>query len=98
VGASTPEQRRAHFVSALALALPDGTVETYCGRVYGTLVWPPRGDLGFGYDPIFLPDGHSRTFGEMSGEEKHGWTSGQPLSHRARAFQLFARECLGIEL
>ena len=57
----------------LALATPDGEVETFDGRVDGTLVWPPRGDQGFGYDPIFLPDGHSRTFGEMSAEEKHGW-------------------------
>jgi XTP/dITP diphosphohydrolase len=97
VGATRPEQRRAHFVSALSLALPDGTVETFVGRIDGTLVWPPRGDRGFGYDPMFLPDGHSKTFGEMSAEEKHGWRPGQTqaLSHRARAFQLFARECLG---
>jgi XTP/dITP diphosphohydrolase len=97
-GADTPEKRRAHFVSALALGLPDGTAETYCGYVYGTMVWPPRGGRGFGYDPIFQPDGHTRTFGEMNGEEKHGWAFGAALSHRARAFQLFARECLGVEL
>jgi XTP/dITP diphosphohydrolase len=96
-GATRPEERRAHFVSALSLALPDGTVETFVGRVDGTLVWPPRGDRGFGYDPMFLPDGHAKTFGEMSAEEKHGWRPGQAqaLSHRARAFRLFARECLG---
>jgi XTP/dITP diphosphohydrolase len=93
---ATPEDRRAHFVSALALAMPDGNVETFVGRVDGTLVWPPRGSLGFGYDPMFLPDGHKRTFGEMSAEEKHGWKPGdsEALSHRARAFLLFANACL----
>jgi XTP/dITP diphosphohydrolase len=97
-GATTPERRRAHFVSALALALPDGAMEIFEGRVDGTLVWPPRGDQGFGYDPMFLPDGHSRTFGEMSAEEKHGWRprSDKALSHRARAFRLLAREVLGV--
>lgn len=98
-GAVRPEDRRAHFISVLALALPDGKVAAFPGRVDGTLVWPPRGDQGFGYDPIFLPDGHSLTFGEMSAEEKHGWKPGDAaaLSHRARAFQLFARECLGLK-
>jgi XTP/dITP diphosphohydrolase len=97
-GANNAERRRAHFVSALALAVPNGPVETFTGRVDGTLVWPPRGDEGFGYDPVFVPDGHDRTFGEMTAEEKHGWRPGQAgaLSHRARAFRLFARECLGI--
>ena len=71
-GATTPEQRKAHFVSALCVAWPDGHVEEFEGRVDGTLVWPPRGDKGFGYDPMFLPDGHARTFGEMTSEEKHG--------------------------
>jgi XTP/dITP diphosphohydrolase len=66
------ERRNAHFVSALCVAWPDGQVEEFEARVDGTLVWPPRGDQGFGYDPMFLPDGHDRTFGEMSGEEKHG--------------------------
>jgi XTP/dITP diphosphohydrolase len=96
--ANTAERRRAHFVSALALAVPNGPVETFTGRVDGTLVWPPRGDKGFGYDPIFVPDGHDRTFGEMTAEEKHGWRPGQAdaLSHRARAFRLFAREFLGV--
>jgi XTP/dITP diphosphohydrolase len=96
LGARAPEQRRAYFVSVLALASPGGEVQTFPGRVDGTLVWPPRGSLGFGYDPMFLPDGHDRTFGEMSPEEKHGWRPGQgeALSHRARAFLLFARECL----
>jgi XTP/dITP diphosphohydrolase len=98
-GAVEPEQRRARFVCVLALALPDGKVETFTGRVDGTLVWPPRGDKGFGYDPVFLPDGRSRTFGEMSAEEKHGWRPGgaAALSHRARAFQLFARQRLGVK-
>jgi XTP/dITP diphosphohydrolase len=81
---------RAHFVSALILAWPDGETLLAEGRVYGTLTFPPRGDAGFGYDPIFIPDGHSRTFGEMSAEEKHGirMENGQMhgLSHRARAF------------
>jgi XTP/dITP diphosphohydrolase len=97
-GARIPEHRRAHFVSALALAVPNRAVETFTGRVDGTVVWPPRGDKGFGYDPIFVPDGHDRTFGEMTAEEKHGWRPGQAdaLSHRARAFRLFARECLGL--
>ena len=91
---ATRRRSAARISSAvLALATPDGEVETFAGRVDGTLVWPPRGDQGFGYDPIFLPDGHSRTFGEMSAEEKHGWRPDrrEALSHRARAFQLFAR-------
>lgn len=71
-GATTPEARKAHFVSALCVAWPDGHVEEFEARVDGTLVFPPRGDQGFGYDPMFLPDGHARTFGEMGSEEKHG--------------------------
>ena len=91
-------ERRAHFVAALCLAWPDGHEEPFEGRVFGTLVWPPRGPEGFGYDPMFLPDGFDRTFGEMSREEKHGiedW-AGEPkaLSHRARAFLTLARDCL----
>jgi XTP/dITP diphosphohydrolase len=94
-GATTPERRKAHFVSALSVAWPDGHMEEFEGRVDGTLVWPPRGDKGFGYDPIFLPDGHSRTFGEMSSEEKHGLPPrGLGLSHRARAFRKLAAACL----
>jgi XTP/dITP diphosphohydrolase len=92
--ASTPERRRAHFISVLALAAPEGEVETFTGRVDGALVWPPRGKQGFGYDPMFLPDGHSRTFGEMSADEKQGHP-GAALSHRARAFQFFAKRFLG---
>jgi len=73
--------RDAHFVCALALAWPDGHVEWFEGRVEGTLVWPPRGNNGFGYDPMFLPDGQTLTFGEMAPEAK------TPLTHRADAFR-----------
>jgi XTP/dITP diphosphohydrolase len=94
-GAADPQQRRAAFISALALAWPDGQVECVEGRVDGTLVWPPRGSQGFGYDPMFKPDGHERTFGEMSADEKHGLPPrGQGLSHRARAFIKLAQQCL----
>jgi XTP/dITP diphosphohydrolase len=94
-GVTTPERRRAHFVSALCLAWPDGYAEDFEARVAGSLVWPPRGNRGFGYDPIFLPDGQQRTFGEMSSEEKHGLPPrGKGLSHRARAFIKLAEACL----
>jgi XTP/dITP diphosphohydrolase len=94
-GATTPERRKAHFVSALAITWPDGHVEDFEARVDGTLVWPPRGDKGFGYDPMFLPDGHDRTFGEMGSDEKHGLPPhGRGLSHRARAFVKLAEACL----
>ena len=88
---------RAHFVSALALARPGEPVLGVEDRVDGVLVFPPRGTLGFGYDPIFRPDGHTRTFGEMSAEEKHGIPpdGSRALSHRARAFQRFAQAALG---
>jgi XTP/dITP diphosphohydrolase len=89
-------QRRAHFVSALCVAWPDGHVEEFAAAVDGTLVWPPRGDKGFGYDPMFLPDGHTLTFGEMSSADKHGLPPrGRGLSHRARAFLKLAEACLG---
>jgi XTP/dITP diphosphohydrolase len=95
-GATKPSQRRAHFVSALCLAWPDDHLEQVEARVDGVLVWPPRGSAGFGYDPMFLPDGHSRTFGEMSSIEKHGLPPiGKGLSHRARAFVKLAEICLG---
>jgi XTP/dITP diphosphohydrolase len=94
-GAKMPEGRRAHFIAALCVAWPDGHVEEFEGRVDGVAVWPPRGDQGFGYDPIFKPDGFDRTFGEMSAEEKHGLPpQGQGLSHRARAFMKLAEACL----
>ncbi len=86
-GAVLPAQRKAWFVSALTVAWPDGHLAEVEGRVDGTLVWPPRGPAGFGYDPMFLPEGETRTFGEMSREEKHGLPPlGRGLSHRARAF------------
>ncbi len=80
--AAGPEaSRNAHFVCALALCWPDGHSEWFEGRVDGTLVWPPRGDQGFGYDPIFAPAGHGQSFGEMEPAEKH------KISHRADAFR-----------
>ena len=94
-GARTPEQRRAHFVAALCLAWPDQHTEDFEARVDGVAIWPPRGEKGFGYDPLFLPDGFDRTFGEMTAEEKHGLPpGGQGLSHRARAFMQLAAACL----
>lgn len=76
----TSTDRSASFICALCLAWPDGTVETVEGSVHGHLVWPPRGDKGFGYDPVFVPDGHKQTFGEMDPARK------QAMSHRAQAF------------
>lgn len=81
------DDRRAHFVCALTLAWPDGHMETFEGRVDGTLTWPPRGDKGFGYDPMFVPEGHAVTFAEMEPAEKHA------MSHRARAFALLVAAC-----
>jgi XTP/dITP diphosphohydrolase len=93
--ALAPAARRAHFVSALVIAWPDGHDELFEGRVFGTVV-SPRGRQGFGYDPLFQPDGSSRTFGEMSAAEKHGidWERREALSHRARAFLALAEACL----
>ena len=94
-GAKAANRRRAHFVSALCVAWPDGHVEEFEATIDGTVVWPPRGTMGFGYDPLFLPDGETRTFGEMPSEEKHGLPPyGQGLSHRARAFLKLAGACL----
>jgi XTP/dITP diphosphohydrolase len=94
-GATEAAQRKAHFVSALCVAWPDGHIEEVEARADGTLVWPPRGNAGFGYDPAFLPDGHTRTFGEMTSIEKHGLPPlGMGLSHRARAFVKLAEICL----
>lgn len=94
--ATTPEARKAAFISALCVAWPDGETITFEGRVNGTLVWPPRGTAGFGYDPMFLPDGKTKTFGEMTADEKHGLPPhGEGLSHRARAFLKLAEACLG---
>ena len=95
-GATTPEQRSGRFVSVLCLAWPDGHTEMFRGEVEGTIVWPPRGTKGFGYDPVFQPEGFDTTFGEMTAEQKHGWKPGdaQALSHRARAFKIFVETCL----
>jgi XTP/dITP diphosphohydrolase len=82
------EDRSAHFTCALSLAWPDGHVETFEGHVHGTLVWPPRGDQGFGYDPMFVPEDHTISFGEMAPDAKHA------MSHRARAFAQLVEACL----
>lgn len=81
IGAVTPDQRRAEFVCVLSLCLPDGDHREFEGRVSGTLIWPPRGNKGFGYDPMFVPVGSGRTFGEMEPADKHR------ISHRAHAFR-----------
>ena len=96
-GAPNSTSNRARFVSVLCLAWPDGHTEFFRGEVEGTIVWPPKGNMGFGYDPIFMPDGHDRTFGEMASNEKHHFDPEQPenaLSHRARAFAIFSGNCL----
>jgi XTP/dITP diphosphohydrolase len=95
-GVTDAKDRTARFVSVLCLAWPDGHTELFRGEVEGTVVWPPRGSQGFGYDPVFQPEGYETTFGEMSAEEKHGWKPGDAaaLSHRARAFKLFVETCL----
>jgi XTP/dITP diphosphohydrolase len=94
-GATDADKRRAHFVSALCVAWPDGHLEQVEARADGTLVWPPRGSAGFGYDPMFMPVGFARTFGEMTSIEKHGLPPlGLGLSHRARAFVKLAEICL----
>lgn len=84
--AGVPESR-AHFVCVLAMAWPDGHVAHFRGEVFGTTVWPPRGNHGFGYDPMFLPDGEPLTFGEMEPGKKH------QMSHRARAFEKLVKAC-----
>lgn len=96
-GATDPARRTGRFVAVLCLCEPDGTAEYFRGEAEGTLVWPPRGTDGFGYDPVFQPEGFDVTFGEMTAQQKHGWKPGQAtaLSHRARAFQKFARAKLG---
>jgi XTP/dITP diphosphohydrolase len=81
--------RSAHFVCALALCWPDGHMETFEGRVDGTLIWPPKGDKGFGYDPVFVADGFEATFAEMEPDEKHS------ISHRADAFRKLVDGCFG---
>ena len=82
-------ERGANFTCALALCWPDGHCETFEGRVDGTLVWPPRGTHGFGYDPVFVPRDHALTFGEMDPAAKHA------ISHRANAFRKLVDACFG---
>lgn len=87
---SVPDSgRTAHFVCALSLCWPDGHSETFEGRVDGRLIWPVRGARGFGYDPMFVPDGFDISFGEMDPDAKHA------MSHRARAFTQLVEACLG---
>lgn len=81
------DDRSAQFVAALSLCWPDGHCETVEGRVNGTLTWPPRGTQGFGYDPMFVPDGHDLTFGEMEPDSK------EAISHRAVAFARLVKNC-----
>jgi len=87
VQAANTEDRSAYFVCVLALAWPDGHIETFEGRVHGSLVWPPRGERGFGYDPVFVPEGFDMTFGEMEPQRKHD------MSHRAHAFAQLVDAC-----
>jgi XTP/dITP diphosphohydrolase len=79
--------RTARFMSTLALVWPDGHEEVFEGWVDGTLIWPPRGEIGWGYDPMFMPAGETRTYGEMSADEKHA------TSHRARALAKLLAAC-----
>jgi len=92
----TREGPIANFNATLALSWPDGTLEFFEGKVFGRVVWPPRGMAGFGYDPMFQPDGSDKTFGEMSPEEKNGLQAEgkSALSHRARALKLFIDACV----
>ena len=80
---------RAWFIAALCLAWPDGHTATFVGRIDGVVAWPPRGNKGFGYDPMFIPGGSQQTFGEMDPDDKHA------VSHRARAFAQVLASCLG---
>src|SRR5690606_41975083 len=79
--------RSAHFICTLALAWPDGHTEVFEGRANGNLVWPPRGTLGFGYDPVFQPEGFEQTFAELDPQHKH------EMSHRADAFNKLVKAC-----
>ncbi|MDX5595077.1 RdgB/HAM1 family non-canonical purine NTP pyrophosphatase [Pseudovibrio sp. SPO723] len=88
------ENRNAYFVAVLCVAWPDGHTQFYRGEVHGKAIWPPRGLEGFGYDPMFVPDGFEKTFGEMDQASKQRNPDGSALSHRARAFDLFKAECL----
>ena len=85
-GATTPDKRRAYFSCTLCVIWPDGEERIYEGRAQGTLAWPPRGALGHGYDPMFVPDGETRTFAELTPEEKNR------ISHRAKALEKLVRD------
>ena len=85
-GAITPPQRRAYFACTLCVVWPDGEERIYEGRAQGTLAWPPRGKLGHGYDPVFVPDGETRSFAELAPDEKNR------ISHRARALEKLVRD------
>ncbi len=89
LASGAPEPWTARFVSVLVLAWPDGCEESFAGRAEGRVVWPPRGPLGHGYDPVFVPEGHARTFAEMTAEEKNA------LSHRGKSIRAFVEACLG---
>ncbi len=89
LASGAPEPWTARFVSVLVLAWPDGREQSFEGRAEGRVVWPPRGPLGHGYDPVFVPEGHERTFAEMTAEEKNA------LSHRGKSIRAFAEACLG---
>lgn len=95
VGAIEPGQRKGSFNATLCLAHPDGRDRLFEGRANGTLVWPPRGTVGFGFDPVFMPEGFDITFGQMPSEVKHSWAPGKVgLSHRARAFAKLVEEAI----
>jgi XTP/dITP diphosphohydrolase len=95
-GAQSPAERHGSFNATLCLAHPDGRDQLYIGKVEGTIVWPPRGDMGHGFDPVFMPMGYDITFGEMPSSTKHSFVRGQSgLSHRARAFSKFVDDVLG---
>ena len=87
-GARFEDRPRANFTSVLCLARPGQSARCFDGKVFGHIAWPPRGSNGFGYDPIFVPDGFTQTFGEMAAAQKHR------LSHRARSFEKFTAACL----
>lgn len=94
--ATRPSERTGHFVATLCLAEPDGQDWLFEGRIDGMLVWPPRGERGHGFDPVFMPEGYDITFGQMPAEMKHSWAPGEEgLSHRARAFASFVTAVLG---
>ena len=93
-GATDSTKRKGAFFATLCLALPDGNDKIFVGEVRGEMVWPPRGELGFGFDPTFMPDGFDITFGQMDAKKKHSWQKGKVgLSHRARAFALLVEDC-----